>query len=78
LVNDYLRNLSGLEEKQSADLALAEVHEPQPPRSEVRLAVLRKCAERLKNMPFSGSTEVTLKILCEGRPGEMYGCEPVE
>jgi hypothetical protein len=77
-VNDYLRNLLGLNGEQSADLALAEDHEPQPPRNVAMLAVLRRCAERLKNMPFSGSTEDSLKILYEGRAGEMYGYEPTE
>jgi hypothetical protein len=42
------------------------------------LAVLRRSAERLKNMPFSGSTEDSLKILYEGRAGEIYGYEPTE
>jgi predicted nicotinamide N-methyase len=77
-VNDYLRNLLGLNEGQSADLALAEDHEPQPPRNEAMLAVLRRCAERHKDMPVSGSTEETLKIIRRARAGEMWGYEPTE
>ena len=50
----------------------------QPQRNEGMLAVLARSAERLKNMPFSGSTEDSLKILHEGRAGEMYGYEPTE
>ena len=45
---------------------------------EAMLAVLARSAERLKSMPFSGSTEDSLKILHEGRAGRMYGYEPVE
>lgn len=50
----------------------------QPPRNEGMLAVLARCEERLKRMPFSGSTEDSLKILHQGRAGEMYGYEPTE
>lgn len=50
----------------------------QQPRNEAMLAVLARSAERLKKMPFSGSTEDSLKILHEGRAGEMYGYEPTE
>ena len=49
-----------------------------PPRNEAMLAVIRRTRERLKNMPVSGSTEDSLKILYEGRAGEMYGYEPTE
>jgi hypothetical protein len=77
-VNDYLRDLLGLNEEQSADLALAEDHEPQPPRNEAMLAVLRRSAERHKDMPVSGSTEETLKMIRRARGGEMWGYEPSE
>jgi hypothetical protein len=50
----------------------------QQPRHEGMLAVLARSKERLKNMPFSGSTEDSLKILHQGRAGEMYGYEPTE
>lgn len=52
-VNDYLRNLLGLDEKRGADLALAEDHEPHPPTNEAMLAVLRRCAGR--DRIFAGS-----------------------
>ena len=77
-VNDYLRNLLGLNEGQRDDSALAEAHEPQPPRNEAMLAVLRRCAERHKNMPFSGSTEETLRMIRRARAGEMWGYELTE
>ena len=49
---------------------------PQP--NEGMLAVLARHRERLKTMPISGSTEDSLKILYEGRAGEMYGYDPTE
>ncbi len=48
------------------------------PRNEGMLAVIERNREWLKNMPFSGSTEDSLKILHQGRAGEMYGYEPTE
>lgn len=51
--------------------------EPATP-NEGMLAVLARNRERLKNLPFSGSTEDSLKILHQGRAGEMYGYEPTE
>lgn len=77
-VNDYLRQLLGLTNGHNAESAVAEAHEETPPRNEAMLAALRRSEERLKNMPFSGSTEESLKILREGRAGEMYGYEPTE
>ncbi|MDQ3009982.1 MAG: hypothetical protein M3X11_04685 [Acidobacteriota bacterium] len=50
----------------------------QPLRNEGMLAALARSEERLKRMPFSGSTEDSLKILHQGRAGEMYGYEPTE
>jgi len=50
----------------------------QPPRNEGMLAVLERSRERLKKMRVSGSTEDSLKILRQGRAGEMYGYEPIE
>ena len=61
---------------------IAEKDEPtngeQPLRNERMLAALARSEERLKRMPFSGSTEDSLKILHQGRAGEMYGYEPAE
>jgi hypothetical protein len=42
------------------------------------LAVLRRSAERHKDMPVSGSTEETLKMIRRARAGEMWGYEPTE
>jgi hypothetical protein len=78
LVNDYLRQLLGLTNGHDADSAVVEGQEEAHPRNEAMLAALRRSEERLKNMPFSGSTEEALRILREGRAGEMYGYEPTE
>lgn len=40
------------------------------------LTILRRNAEKLKRMQFSGSTQDSLSILYEGRAGEMYGYDP--
>ena len=73
-VNDYLARLLGLANgHKDEELALAKAHENAQPRNEAMLAVLHRSEERLKNMPFSGSTEDSLKILHEGRAGEIYG-----
>lgn len=80
--NDYLRQLLGLTNGTGAELALSE--EPQqrseekPPRNEAMFAALQSSAERLKDVPVSGSTEQTLKIIREGRAGAMYGYEPTD
>jgi hypothetical protein len=79
-VNDYLRHLLGLSNAASATLALSEDPQPRntenPPRNEAMFAALQRSAERLKDMPVSGSTEQTLQIIREGRAGAMYGYEP--
>lgn len=74
-LNDYLRQALGLNGHE-AELALAE--ETTAPRNEAMVAALQRSAERLKNMPFSGSTEDSLKILHEGRAGGMYGYDPTD
>lgn len=48
------------------------------PHNEAMLAVLRRSAERRKDMPVSGATEETLKIIRAARGGEMWGYEPAE
>ncbi len=48
------------------------------PPNEGMLAVLARSRERWKKMRVSGSTEDSLKILHQGRAGEMYGYEPIE
>lgn len=50
----------------------------QPPRNEAMLAVIRKTQERLKDLPVSGSTEETLKLIREARGGAMWGYEPAD
>ena len=72
-VNDYLRQVLGLN-RQPQELALSQ--EAAPPRNEAMFAALQQSAERLKDVPVSGSTEATLRIIREGRAGEMYGYEP--
>jgi hypothetical protein len=68
-VNDYLRDLLGLKNGQA---------EQTVPRNEAMFAVLQETEEILKDMPVSGSTEDSLRILYEGRAGMMYGYESTE
>lgn len=49
-----------------------------PARNEAMLAVIRRTRERLKDMPVSGSTEETLKLIREARAGAMWGYEPTD
>ena len=81
-VNDYLRHLLGLTNGAGAELALCEEpqqhNEEKPHRNETMFAALQRSAERLKDVPVSGSTEQTLKIIREGRAGAMYGYEPTD
>lgn len=49
-----------------------------PPRNEAMLAVIRRTQERLKDLPVSGSTEETLKLIREARAGAMWGYEPTD
>lgn len=48
------------------------------PRNESMFAVLQRSAERMKNVPVSGSTHETLKLIRTARGGEMWGYEPTE
>jgi hypothetical protein len=74
-VNDYLARLLGLTNGHEEKFAPSQ--EPAP-RNEAMFAALQSSEEILKGMPFSGSTEDSLKILYEGRAGEMYGYEPTK
>jgi len=42
------------------------------------LEALEATRKILKDMPVRGSTEESLKILCEGRAGKIWGYEPTE
>lgn len=81
-VNDYLRQLLGLNNGAGAQPALCEERQPRdaapPLRNEAMFAALQRSAERLKDVPVSGSTEQTLQIIREGRAGAMYGYEPTD
>lgn len=59
-------------------MPLPEPPTPQQPRNEAMFAALQESAEALKDMPVSGSTEDTLKIIREGRAGAMYGYDPTK
>jgi hypothetical protein len=75
-VNEYLRRLLNLATgTQAQEMAMAQ--EPRP-RNDAMFAALQRSAERLKDMPVSGSTEDTLRIIREGRAGAMYGYEPTD
>ena len=78
-VNDYLRGLLGMSNGTAAELAVADTQPAAPPpRNEAMFAALQRSAERLKDVPVSGSTERTLEIIREGRAGAMYGYEPTD
>ena len=81
-INDYLRQLLGLNNGADAQLALSEDPQPrndvQPRRNEAMLAALQRSKERLKDMPVRGSTEETLKMIRRARAGEMWGYEPTD
>ncbi len=74
-VNDYLRQALGLNE-QPREPAIAE--QPPQPRNEAMFAVLQRSAERMKDVPVTGSTEETLKLIREARAGVMWGYEPTD
>jgi hypothetical protein len=74
-VNDYLRQMLGLANGREAELALAE---EKPRRNEAMFQALQRSAERMKDVPVSGSTEEALMIIREGRAGAMYGYEPTD
>ena len=76
-VNDYLRQTLGLN-GQSQEQAVAEVPPQPPPRNEAMFAVLQRSAERMKDVPVTGSTEETLKQIREARAGAMWGYEPTD
>lgn len=48
------------------------------PRNGAMLAVLQRSAERMKDVPVTGSTEGTLKQIREARAGAMWGYEPTD
>lgn len=75
-VNDYLRQALGLNERQ--ELANAETSQPPQPRNEAMFAVLQRSAERMKDVPVTGSTEETLNQIREARAGAMWGYEPTD
>jgi hypothetical protein len=76
-VNDYLRQALGLNE-QPQELANAETPQPPQPRNEAMFAVLQRSAERMKEVPVTGSTEETLKQIREARAGAMWGYEATD
>lgn len=77
-VNDYLKQLLGINGNAANDLALAELDQEIPPRNEEMLAIIRRSSTRLKDMPVRGSTEETLKMIRQARAGEMWGYEPTD
>jgi hypothetical protein len=48
------------------------------PPNEQMLTALNKVRARAMEMPYSGSTEESLKILREGRAGKMFGNDLTE
>ncbi len=77
-INDYLRQLLGLNNGTVTEFAVADTRQETPPRNEEMLAIIRRNRERLKDMPVRGSTEETLKMIRRARAGEMWGYEPTD
>jgi len=80
-VNDYLRQLLGLKDEQSAVSASCEPDEeallPNDAPNDARLAALQRIAERQAKRPFTKSAD-TVAMLREARAGAMWGHEPTE
>lgn len=55
-----------------------EILAPPQPRNEAMYAVLQRSAERRKDMPVSGSTDETLKMIRRARAGELWGYGPTD
>jgi hypothetical protein len=68
-VDDYLRQVLGLKNGESIELANNETS----PRNEEMLEVIRRGRERLKDLPVRGSTEDTLRMIREARGGCVVG-----
>jgi hypothetical protein len=66
-VDDYLRQVLGLKNGESIELASNETS----PRNEEMLEVIRRGRERLKDLPVHGSTEDTLRMIREARGGAL-------
>ncbi len=68
-----------LPDEQPVRLTILTIEEALPVRpNEAMLSALERSRERLKDMPVSGSTEETLKMIREARAGKMWGYEPTE
>jgi hypothetical protein len=66
-VDDYLRQVLGLKNGESIELASNETS----PRNEEMLEVIRRGRERLKDLPVRGLTEDTLRMIREARGGAL-------
>lgn len=76
-LDDYLAKVAELGSLLPSNGAAINQKEPTP-RNEAALAVIRRTSELLKDMPVSGSTEDTLKMIREARAGRMWEDEPAE
>lgn len=76
-VDDYLRKALGLNEQAQESVLTEAPHQPVS-RNEAMFAVLERSAERMKDVPVTGSTEETLKMIREARAGAMWGYEPTD
>ncbi len=76
-VNDYLRQALGLN-GQPKNQTVNDAPSQPLPRNEAMFAVLQRSAERMKDVPVTGSTEETLKQIREARAGAMWGYEPTD
>jgi hypothetical protein len=72
-VSQHAREFAG----KRVRLTVLEEAEPAHP-NEAMLSALRKVRERTREMPYSGSTEESVRMLREGRAGKMFGYDPTE
>ncbi len=79
-LDDYLAKLADIVAPlQSNDGAItATAIEDLDPQGQAMLAVLKRSAERLKDMRVSGETKDTLEMIRKARAGEMWGYESAE
>ena len=70
-LDDYL-------ERVAESVPFVSLDQPEQPRNEKMLGIIRESRERMKDVPVSGSTEETLKMIRRARAGEMWGYEPTD
>lgn len=76
-MNEYLRSLLGLKDKQIVERDAAKQDEESALPEDTRLAALRRIAEQQASRPFTKSTDIVTAVR-QARAGAMWGYEPTE